>query len=343
MATTYAQERKIALLAVKRAALLTDRIYNSQVKGTTLKEDKSPVTLADLGGQALVIAALRHAFPKDHIVGEEDSDILRSSAEKRDLLWSHVSHVLKSSDSELAQEIGTIKSAEEMMDLIDLGNHNGGRVGRIWALDPVDGTLGFLRGGQYAVALGLIVDGEVKVGAMACPNLPVDIKNPEGEKGVLLSAERGQGTTLTPASRDEPKKVRMNDIQNSSSASFVESVEAGHSSHNQQASIAKRLNITKPSVRMDSQAKYASIARGDGDIYLRLPTSRTYEEKIWDHAAGSIIVEEAGGQVSDSAGRPLDFGLGKTLKANKGVVAAMKDIFPEVIQAVVEELNMVKK
>jgi 3'(2'), 5'-bisphosphate nucleotidase len=32
---------------------------------------------------------------------------------------------------------------------------------------------------------------------------------------------------------------------------------------------------------MDSQAKYASISRGDGDIYLRLPVSKTYEEKIW--------------------------------------------------------------
>ena len=42
---------------------------------------------------------------------------------------------------------------------------------RFWTLDPIDGTKGFLRGEQYAVALALIVGGEVVVAALACPNL----------------------------------------------------------------------------------------------------------------------------------------------------------------------------
>jgi 3'(2'), 5'-bisphosphate nucleotidase len=77
----------------------------------------------------------------------------------------------------------------------------------------------------------------------------------------------------------------MNRITDLSNASFCEGVEAGHSSHEQQAAIAKKLGITKDSVRMDSQAKYASIARGDGDVYLRLPVSATYQEKIWVRTA----------------------------------------------------------
>lgn len=64
-------------------------------------------------------------------------------------------------------------------------------------------------------------------------------------------------------------------------ASFCESVEAAHSDHSTNSRIATLLGIEKQSVRMDSQAKYCSIARGDGDIYLRLPVSITYEEKIW--------------------------------------------------------------
>lgn len=66
-----------------------------------------------------------------------------------------------------------------------------------------------------------------------------------------------------------------------SSASFCESVEAGHSDHSTNAKIAALLGITKESVRMDSQAKYCSIARGDGQVYLRLPVDDKYEEKIW--------------------------------------------------------------
>ena len=63
----------------------------------------------------------------------------------------------------------------------------------MWVLDPVDGTKGFLRGDQYSVCLALIVDGIVQLGVVGCPNLPVNSKFPEGEKGCLFIAEKGQG------------------------------------------------------------------------------------------------------------------------------------------------------
>src|SRR5690606_6751478 len=119
-------------------------------------------------------------------------------------------------------------------------------------------------------------------------------------------------------------------------ATFCESVEAGHSAHGDQAAIAEKLGITKPSVRMDSQAKYGSIARGAGDIYLRLPVKATYQEKIWDHAAGDLIVREAGGRVTDIHGKSLDFSVGRTLANNKGVVAAPAASHPKVLSVVQE-------
>jgi 3'(2'), 5'-bisphosphate nucleotidase len=124
------------------------------------------------------------------------------------------------------------------------------------------------------------------------------------------------------------------------SATFCESVESGHSNQSDSARIAEKLNITNPSVRMDSQAKYGSIARGAGDIYLRLPTSKTYQEKIWDHAAGDLIVREAGGQVTDTTGSRLDFSKGRTLAANKGVVAAPAAVHGQVIKVVQEVLGL---
>ena len=72
-----------------------------------------------------------------------------------------------------------------MLQVIDEGNSAGGATGRIWALDPIDGTKGFLRGGQYAVCLALIEDGDVKVGVLGCPNLPIDDSAP-------LSADVGE-------------------------------------------------------------------------------------------------------------------------------------------------------
>src|SRR5204863_3918492 len=123
-------------------------------------------------------------------------------------------------------------------------------------------------------------------------------------------------------------------------ACFCEGVESGHSSHDDSAAVAKRLGITAPSVRLDSQAKYPSIARGAGDIYLRLPTSKDYREKIWDHAAGDLIVREAGGWVSNIYGTRLDFSKGRTLAANQGVVASQASIHGQVIDAVQAVLGL---
>ena len=44
-----------------------------------------------------------------------------------------------------------------------------------------------------------------------------------------------------------------------------------------------------------------ALARGDAAINLRFPHS-SYREKIWDHVAGALIVEEAGGKISDASG-----------------------------------------
>jgi 3'-phosphoadenosine 5'-phosphosulfate (PAPS) 3'-phosphatase len=57
---------------------------------------------------------------------------------------------------------------------------------------------------------------------------------------------------------------------------------------------------------MDSMVKYAVLARGDANLYLRFPRGG-YEEKVWDHAAGVALLEAAGGCVTDGSGKPLKF------------------------------------
>jgi 3'(2'), 5'-bisphosphate nucleotidase len=346
--STYSKELEIALLSVQRATILTKRVFHEKAKGSISKDDKSPVTIGDFGAQALIISAIKAAFPDDEVVGEEESNALKENDDLRKTVWELVKETRLEDGKSEELLGGAIKSEEEMLKVIDFGSSAGGDKGRIWALDPIDGTKGFLRGGQYAVCLALMVDGDVKVGVLGCPNLPVDDAAPldakigedasdqEGQ-GVLFAAVEGQGATSRPLGKGalaKETKIHMSGLQNVKDGTFCESVEAGHSSHGDQADIAKKLGITKPSVRMDSQAKYASIARGAGDVYLRLPTSKTYVEKIWDHAAGDLIVREAGGMVTDVRGNRLDFSVGRTLKNNSGVVAAPKGLHPEVIEAV---------
>jgi len=354
---SYTKELLVAQLAVQRASILTKTVFHQNTKGTLSKDDASPVTIGDFGAQALIISAIKSAFPDDEVVGEEEASSLRENEKLRNQIWELVQAARLSDESAESEVGGPIKSVEDMLDAIDAGNSSGGKAGRIWALDPIDGTKGFLRGGQYAVCLALMVDGDVKVGVLGCPNLPIDDKAPldanigadqtdaEG-KGVLFSAVVGHGATSRPLTAaglsKQSARINVSSVEDLTQATFCESVEAGHSSHGDQHDIATKLGIKKASVRMDSQAKYGSLARGAGDIYLRLPVRADYQEKIWDHAAGDLIVREAGGEVTDTLGRRLDFSHGRTLKENKGVVAAPKAIHGRVLEAVKEVLGKKK-
>ena len=347
---SYSRELRIATLAVQRAAILTQKVFHETAKGTVFKDDKSPVTIGDYGAQALIISAIQHNFPLDEIVGEEEANTLWENKELSAQIWQYVKGT-ELTDVFCEMELGgSILNEQKMLKLIDSGKSAGGPKGRFWALDPIDGTKGFLRGGQYALCLALIEDAEVKVGVLACPNLPANHPSEplSGEaiaydpdlawRGVLFSASIWEPTMSRPLDTGELRVHRSISVKNPSlkMSTFCESVEAGHSSHSDQAMIAEKLGITRPSVRMDSQAKYGTVARGVATIYLRLPVSATYQEKIWDHAAGEIIVRQAGGVVTDAQGKKLDFGQGRTLAKNKGIVAAPRESHPAVLAAVRE-------
>jgi 3'(2'), 5'-bisphosphate nucleotidase len=78
------------------------------------------------------------------------------------------------------------------------------------------------------------------------------------------------------------------------------------------------------------------MASGNAEIYLRIPNPKTpdYKEKIWDHAAGSIVVEEAGGKVTDISGNKLDFSAGKTLRNNSGIFASVPSIHQHILEII---------
>ena len=275
-----------------------------------LKSDRSPVTVADYGSQAMIGRLIRERFPHDTLVAEEDSKELRGPdhAEIVERITSFVRGFVQG------------VSSREVLSWIDFSSYP--TADRFWTLDPIDGTKGFLRGDQYAIALALIEKGRVTLGFMACPNLYVDREQPHGKRGALFFAIRGKGSFQTGMDGGNKRALSVSRVQDPSEASLTESVEPDHTDHLTHEQIARKLNIRKPSLRMDSQAKYAVVARGEATIYLRAPSTSEpgYRENIWDHAAGSIIAEEAGGRVTDTLGQPLDFASGIKMKKNLGVV-----------------------
>lgn len=313
-------ELATALSAVRQASILCGRVRAALVEGSTLtKDDHSPVTVADFGAQAVVLHKLQQALPDDPVVAEEDSAALMAKGN---------TGIRERVLAEVRQSLPGLE-APDILAAIDRGNFEGGPDERFWTLDPIDGTKGFLRNDQYAVALALIEHGEPVMGVLGCPQLPY-----AGQTGCLLFATRGGGAQIMPMADEKTEAIAVTSTTSPAEACFCESVESGHSKHDWSARVAEKLGITRPSVRMDSQCKYAAIARGDADIYLRLPTRSGYEEKIWDHAAGCLIVQEAGGTVTDITGKPPDFSLGRTLRENRGIVATNGKWHETVIEAV---------
>jgi 3'(2'), 5'-bisphosphate nucleotidase len=330
MSKAYEREQAEAIRAVRTAARLCRAVRDGIAPEVLDKKDKSPVTVADFGSQAVVCRALQQAFPEDPIVAEEDSAELRLP-ENSAILYQVVQHVRK---VELPD--GAFASAEDVCAWIDRGGTGQYRE-RFWTIDPIDGTKGFLRNEQYAVALALVVEGRIVVAALACPNLAVQPDQAASGQGVIFTAVRGQGAFAGALDGDVEcagsRSVRTSQMADPSLARFCESVESGHSAHGDAAAIAARLGIARLPLRMDSQAKYGVVGRGEAEIYLRMPTRADYVEKIWDHAAGVLIVEEAGGRATDIAGRPLEFHHGRELSANRGVIATNGLLHERVLDA----------
>jgi HAL2 family 3'(2'),5'-bisphosphate nucleotidase len=325
----YESERRVAVEAVLKASRLCQLIRAALgSEETVAKTDNSPVTVADFGAQAVITLDLLNAFPDTSIVAEESAALLRTpgGAGLRKRVAQHVTAVVPG------------LTDEQVLGAIDRGGWGGGATARHWTLDPIDGTMGYLRGDQYAVALALIEDGEVVLGVLGCPNLPVGTSH-AGARGCLFIGLKDQGATMRGVDNAREQKIRVAETADPAKASFCESFEGSHSSHPRAERIAAILGMTAPPLRIDSQSKYGIVARGDVSMYLRLPTRVDYEEKIWDHAAGWIIVTEAGGEVSDIRGQPLDFSRGRTLSRNVGIVATNGKIHPQVIAAVAQALE----
>jgi len=332
---------QVATQAVIKASKICLTVQENLVSEDSLsKKDRSPVTVADFGVQAIISQELWQAFPDIPLVGEEDSAQL-SKPENRLLNENVLKHV---------QLINPDMNEVQVLGAIDRGTYTGSSKGCYWCLDPIDGTKGFLRKDQYAIALALIENGEVVFGLLGCPNFPIRSGEYQENRNCVFKAVRGRGAAMAQVQDNELtewQSINTDSVDNPSDAIFCESFESGHSSHSDSNKIKTLLGIEKPSLRIDSQCKYAIVAKGDASFYLRLPTSPggkdnpdRYVEKIWDHAAGVILTEEAGGKVTDIYGEALDFSLGRRLEDNVGVIVTNELLHEQVLGTVQEVLGM---
>jgi 3'(2'), 5'-bisphosphate nucleotidase len=340
----YELELKIAELAVQRASILTLKVFSSVDHVVAMdKLDNTPVTIGDLGAQALIISSLHAHFPQDMFVAEESASMLHEDPKLAEQVWQMISSV-QLEDAESEGLLSRPNSLEEMMDIIDLGLGNGGQ-GRIWILDPIDGTLTFMIGQQYAVCLCLVVDGEQQVGVLGCPRLSLEAPKmnehttPRHGNGYLISAVKGQGATLRPLSSaglQPASPAPRRTAEECGKIQMVECVASKSMNIEKHSRVAEKLGIEWPGTELwSTQIKYIALAVGGHDLWIRIPRKDGHRTAVWDHAGGHLIYEEIGGKVTDIRGKDIDFGAGRRCHNNFGNVAAPLMLHDQVL-AVVE-------
>lgn len=319
------QEKQVALHAVELAAQLCEAVWAEEGEALAItKKDRSPVSVADFGSQAVVCRALSQTFPDDSIVAEESvRDVTKP--ENAELLQKLLMHVQRVCDG----------GEEDVLRWLQLGSHQ--LASRYWVLDPIDGTQGYLEGGQYAVALALVEEGVVQLGVLACPRLGETLGQEDSRGGVWFLGVRGEGAWSAPLGSRDWRPIQVQTSQEMG-ALWVEGGSPKRTHHKLHQELAIQAGLAESSRRVDSMAKYAMVARGECALYLRLPKPEhaSYREKIWDHAAGVVLVEEAGGRVSNQHGEPLDFHRSHLLEPGGGVVVSnglLHDEFLERIAA----------
>lgn len=191
---------------------------------------------------------------------------------------------------------------------------------RVWYIDPIDGTKDFIRGESgFAVMIGLTEGARPIVGALY---------QPTDER--LFLAARGAGAHILEGGR-APRRLACSAVSELAEIRLVAS--KSHRSRNIDR-VKSTLGIASEENLGSVGLKIGVIAAGERDLYVNT-SSRT---KLWDTCAPQVVLEEAGGSLTDLHGEPLRYDIEETrnrrgLLASNGrihgaVVSALAPLFP---------------
>ncbi len=162
---------------------------------------------------------------------------------------------------------------------------------RVWIIDPLDGTKGFSeKQDDFAVQIGLVENGIPVLGV---------VFQPIGD--VLYSAVRGGGAFMT-TPESSARRLQVSDKQQ-----FDEMTLAVSRSHRSKrmGRILEHFAFEKEFPHGSVGLKVGFVARQSADLYIHLSP----HTKFWDTASPQIIIEEAGGRLTDIYGEEIDYSL----------------------------------
>ncbi|MCJ7649869.1 MAG: hypothetical protein MUP85_14755 [Candidatus Lokiarchaeota archaeon] len=297
--TPYHKELKLAIEIVNTASKITEWFREVGFQSYQ-KEDDSPVTIADYATQIYIINKIMEQFPDDQIIAEEDDSSFIDDIAKRSI----------NSCYEALNIEGNINIEKSLMKKDKYSK-------RQWTVDPIDGTKGYQEGLSYAIGIGLMINSDPKICAIAVPNYK------KFGKAIFISEKDKGSKFATNTSEFKPIKV--------SHQSHLKQAKMCHSLHYDEPWVmefAKRAEITN-FIQIDSMAKFCMIADGTADLYVKpMNKSRSF---AWDFLPGILLVQEAGGTVTDLRGSKIEFNNDKCIVSTPGLIASNSIIHNDII------------
>jgi 3'(2'), 5'-bisphosphate nucleotidase len=161
---------------------------------------------------------------------------------------------------------------------------------RVWVIDPIDGTRGFAtKNGEFSVMIAFVHEGRLAVGVVS---EPANGRRTYATVGGGSWSRDGDGPALA---------AGVTPVATLSAATLTQS----HSKPGRGPSVpVRRLRPARVTETYSAGIKLAQVARGDADLYV-CDYERLHD---WDLAAGHILVDEAGGRVTNLDGGPLTYG-----------------------------------
>ena len=212
--------------------------------------------------------------------------------------------------------------SEEEDDLVEIRTARS----RVWMIDPIDGTWGFInKDGDFGVQIGLTEGGEAILGVVFLP-----VHNQ------IFYAAKGAGAFLIEGD-DEPKRLRA-----SGKTDFKDMTIAVSRNHlsPKMTRVSQDFRFKAVVQRGSVGLKVGLIARERADLYIHL-SPRT---KFWDSCAPQIILEEAGGRLTDLFGAPICYDL-HDVQNHNGILAsngAAHDLAVEKLRPLLSEFGRLK-
>ena len=183
---------------------------------------------------------------------------------------------------------------------------------RLWIVDPLDGTNDFIeKTGDFCLMIGLVEEGQPILGFVYQPT-----------EDKLYFAQKNKGAFLKQG--DQAQKIQVSDQADFQKANLL--VSRSHLGEAEKKLI-KEMGIEKLSQRGSNGIKLGLIAEGKADMFFN-PTNRLGQ---WDACAPHVILEEAGGQVTNVDGGKIEYNL-TSPKIEKGLAASNKLVHNDLIK-----------